>query len=111
MLFVEVISIPPIALIQINDQLSSAAPAIASAIDGDFASGGVIALMYARKLATARTFLSNVGIRRGVGACRGFSPSAVVRGVAPERHGRAVRLRREHPDVGLDQLETERPRA
>ncbi len=91
-----------------RNALPSFSPAIASAIEGDFASGGVIALMYARKLATARTFLSNAGYAAASCACRGFSPSAVFAASRPERDGRAVGLRREHPHVGRDQLQAER---
>ena len=66
-------------------------PAIASAIEGDFASGGVIALMYARKLATARTFWSNAGYAAASCACRDFEPLGGPRGVGPERHGASRR--------------------
>ena len=68
----------PVLAPRSRNAFPSFSPAIASAIDGDLASGGVIALMYARKLATARTFLSNAGYAAASCACRGFSPSAVV---------------------------------
>jgi hypothetical protein len=50
---------------------------IASASDGDFGSGGVATDTYARKLAIARTFLSNASYASASCAFRSAIPRAV----------------------------------